>query len=390
MQANSPEKNPVVEITGLAHGGHGVGRIDGRVCFVPCVLPGDKVRLRNVRLTKGVFWGEADSLLEASPHRTDPPCDVFGVCGGCTWLHFAYPPQAEWKKRIVSDCLKRIGGIDADVGWTEDDSLRLGYRTRAEFHGDDTKIGFYGAWSHDVVDLDACPLCHPKLNEALGLLRQAKPTCSVELTVNPDGDEVLAWTKAPNSAVRKLFPLAQTERDDAPRHFFHFDGFPVVNGTFSQSSLLLNRVLLRVVREELKGAHRVLDLYCGNGNLSAALPAAVDVSGLDHNRAVVEAANTVRAGAYRVGSENDFCRALRTSAWDSVLLDPPRTGAKAIAPDLAKADASRIVYVSCDPATLARDAKVIVQSGWTIARVTAVDMFPNTAHVETVCVFEKN
>ncbi|MBX7259158.1 MAG: TRAM domain-containing protein [Candidatus Hydrogenedentes bacterium] len=389
MQTEQSAKHPVVEITGLAHGGHGVGRVEGQVYFVPCVLPGDVVRVRNVRKTKGVMWADAGALVKASEFRTEPPCPAFGECGGCSWLHFAYPAQADWKRRIVSDCLQRIGGIAVDVAWVEDETLRLGYRTRAEFHGDGERVGFYGSWSHDVVDLAACPLCHPKLNAALDRLRAAKPRCSVEITVNPDGDDVLVWTKSANAAVNKAFPTLQTERDDAPRHSFVFDGIPVVNGTFSQSSLLLNRLLTRAVRDALKGAHRVLDLYCGNGNFSAMLPGATQVLGLDHNRSVVAAANTVRPDAYRVASEGGFGHALRASAWDVILLDPPRTGAKAIAQDLGKADAGRIVYVSCDPATLARDAKAIVQAGWRVDSVTAIDMFPNTAHIESVCVFER-
>lgn len=386
MNSTQAAKHPVVEITGLAHGGHGVGRVEGQVYFVPCTLPGDVVRVRNVRKTKGVLWADAGALVRPSEFRADPPCPAFGVCGGCSWLHFAYPAQSEWKRRIVSDCLQRIGGISANVAWLEDDSLRLGYRTRAEFHGDGASVGFYGAWSHDVVDLASCPLCHPKLNAALDRLRAVKPKGSVELTVNPDGDDVLVWTKTPNAAARKAFPSAQTERDDAPRHSFVFDGLPVVNGAFSQSSLLLNRLLTRVVRDALKGCHRVLDLYCGNGNFSATLPESACVLGMDHNRSAVAAANTIRPDAYRVASEGGFAHALRSSPWDAVLLDPPRTGAKAIAHELASAGAGRVVYVSCDPATLARDAKTMVQAGWRVDSVTAVDMFPHTAHVESVCV----
>lgn len=347
------------------------------------------MRLRNVRLTKGVFWGEADSLLEASPDRTEPPCDVFGVCGGCTWLHFAYPPQSgmeeayrlrlpetHWRHRHRDDLWKTV-------------SLRLGYRTRAEFNGDGTKYWLHGAWSHDVVDLAACPLCHPKLNTALGLLRQSEPTCSVELTVNPDGDEVLAWTKAPNSTVRRFSPWRKRKETTRRSLILSFDGVSVVNGTFSQSSLLLNRVLLRVVREELRRAPRARPLL-RQPTSSAALPTGVDVSGLDHNRAVVEAANTVRAGAYRVGSEKPFlpCAAyVRLGFRASWILRVP--GQRPLRRIRQRPTRVALYMFFCDPATLARDAKAIVQAGWTIARVTAVDMFPNTAHVETVCVFRE-
>ena len=122
----------IVPITGVAHGGHGVSRIDGQVCFVPYALPGDTVEVRVVRQARGVLWGAIDKLVEPSPHRCAPCCPYFGACGGCMWLHFAYPGQAEWKQRIVKDALERIAGVTADVVWVEDEILRLGYRTRAE------------------------------------------------------------------------------------------------------------------------------------------------------------------------------------------------------------------------------------------------------------------
>src|SRR5690606_28505311 len=128
----------VVDITGVAHGGDGVCRIDDRVCFVPYALPGDRLRIVVEREAKGVLWGVLADIVEPSPHRQDATgcCPVGRHCGACGWLHFAYPAQAEWKRRIVLDSLQRIARVEADVEWVEDPELRLGYRTRAEFHGD--------------------------------------------------------------------------------------------------------------------------------------------------------------------------------------------------------------------------------------------------------------
>jgi len=167
-----------------------------------------------------------------------------------------------------------------------------------------------------------------------------------------------------------------------------FDGVPVVNGAFSQSSLLLNRVLVRTVRELAGDAMSMLDLYCGSGNLSLSLAPRGRLLGLDLCRDAIDAANAVRPGAYRRGDEHAFRDALRLP-WELVLLDPPRMGAKAIAQDLAVCPANAIVYVSCDPATLARDLKIIMAGGWRLTRAVAVDLFPCTAHIETVCRLER-
>jgi tRNA/tmRNA/rRNA uracil-C5-methylase (TrmA/RlmC/RlmD family) len=378
-----------VVISALAHGGHGVARIEGQVCFIPYALPGDKVSVRIVRRSKGVLWGAIDQVLVPSPDRIDPGCAVYGRCGACMWLHFAYPAQAEWKRRIVRDCLERIARLTVDVEWAGDPNRRLHYRTRAEFHGDGAGFGFYSGGSHDVVDVVTCPLCHPRLNAALSKLRELRVRGSVEVTVNPEGEDLLVWTAKRIATLDAAFEQVQWPGSGGPRAEFLFDNIPVVNGAFSQSSLLLNRVLLHVVHEAVGDAERVLDLYCGSGNLSLALARDRAVTGVDHHRASIDAARNTGHGDYRTGDEVAFNTMIDSEPWDAVLLDPPRTGAKAIAANLAHSSAKRIVYVSCDPATLARDLRVLAAAGWHITRATAVDLFPNTHHVETVCLLEQ-
>ncbi len=379
-----------VEITGAAHGGYGVCRIEGQVCFVPYALPGDTIRLRIARQTKGVLWGAVEEVLEPSPSRCAAECPTFGVCGGCTWLHFAYPAQGDWKRRIVGDCLKRIAGIEAEVEWHEDPALRLDYRTRAEFHSDEGKLGFYAQGTHAVVDIERCPLCHERLNEALERLRGLPVKDAVEVVVHPENGDTMVWTKRRQRAVAEAFEHTNASEDEKPRHFL-FDGVPIVNGAFSQASLLLNRILVRVVREMAGTPARLLDLYCGSGNLSIHVSAAsssMQILGLDHQGTAIQAARATGRGTYRAGDERAFAKALE-EPWDVVLLDPPRTGAKAIVEALASSSAQRIVYVSCDPATLARDLKGLVARGWRLTRTAAVDLFPNTAHVETVCCLDR-
>jgi 23S rRNA (uracil1939-C5)-methyltransferase len=378
-----------LEITTLAHGGDGIGRIDGQVCFVPYALPGDTLRVEITRRDKNHMFGKIVAVEIPSPHRAEPECANFGRCGACTWDHFAYPAQAEWKKRIAQEQLARIGGIDLELDWVEDASLRRGYRTRAEFHGDGEKFGFYALGSHDIVDTEKCPLCHAKLNAALPALREARVKGTVTVTVNPEGEEVLVWTRFTQRRLKDRFALAQTSQEEGGRAQFIFDGAPIVNGTFAQSSLLLNRLLVKTVHSYLGVTGCLLDLYCGNGNLTITLPEKVEVVGMDHNRHVVNAARGFSKREYRVGGEDKMIPMLKDRAWDYIVLDPPRTGAKDLVPALGTAKADALIYVSCDPATLARDLKGLGTQGWRPVKAAALDLFPHTAHIETVVRLER-
>lgn len=378
-----------VEITGLANGGDGFCRVNGEVCFVPYALPGDNVLLQVNAKVRGALRGTILEVLEPSVHRSQPSCAVFGRCGGCTWLHFDYPAQAEWKRRIVKDCFSRIGKLDVDVDWLEDPALRCGYRTRATFRRDESRWGFYEARSHEVVDISECPLCHPRLNAALLALRTTNATGPVEITVNPEGDEILAWSDQDATPLKDVFPLSNSPREAGRREYFSFDGVPIVNGAFAQSSLLLNRVLVRYVHALIGDASSLLDLYCGTGNFSLALTDRMRVVGIDHDGTAIMAAGKIGGGEYRIGDEGEFKEHIGALAWDVIILDPPRAGAKRITHALAECKAGRIIYVSCDPATLARDAAILLRGGWSVLSVTAIDMFPHTAHIECAACFER-
>lgn len=372
--------DPIVEITSVAHGGDGIGRIEGQVCFVSGALPGDSVRVHITRKSKNALWGEIREVMAPSPHRVS-----VAAHGGAAWLHFAYPAQAHWKQQIVRDLLQRLGRVAPELEWREDPLLRLGYRTRAEFHGEGERFGFFAPGTHDVEDLESCPLSHARLNEALARLRPLRLKGSVTVTANPEGAETQIWTAFASRKLKHAFPEAQCSLDDGPRARFLFDGVPIVNGTFSQSSLLLNRLLLRTVHELTGQPDSLLDLYCGNGNLSLGFAGKARVVGFDHNRFAVEAARELGTADYRTGDEGAMIKAISKGGFECVVLDPPRTGAKALMPALAQCGGRSIVYVSCDPATLARDVRTLSEANWRVERAAVIDLFPNTPHVETVC-----
>jgi 23S rRNA (uracil1939-C5)-methyltransferase len=380
-----------IEITAVGHGGAGIGRLDGQVCFVPYGLPGDQLAIKVTRASRRLLWGELLEVVAPSPDRVTPDYPGWRRSGVSTWLHFSYPAQAQWKQRIVLDCLERIAGIpDLELQWNEDPSLRTGYRTRAEFHGDGKNFGFYALGTHEIVDTEQCPLCHPSMNRALSRLREIELKGSVTVTVNPEGDDVLVWTTFNNRKLRDRFPQSSTPTDERPPAQFDFDGVPIVNGTFSQSSLLLNRLLRNTVHEFIGDAASVLDLYCGNGNLSLGLADSATVLGIDHSKTAVKAARKKGRGDYQAGNEHRMVKHVAEGAWEAIVLDPPRAGAKTLTPALATSRAGALVYVSCDPATLARDLKDLYTGGWRIRQIRALDLFPNTPHVETVCLLRRD
>lgn len=376
-------------IAGAAHGGDGVGRVSGLVCFVAGALPGDTVRARIYRRGPRAVWAQLESILEASPSRMTAPLCADGPCASaCSWRAFAYPAQADWKRRIVTDTLERIGGLHVEVEWAETPAYRLGYRTRAGFHGDGSTVGYFARQTHTVIPIEGCPLNHSRLNEALKKLQGTDLQGDVLVTINPEGAETLVWTNESHNVVGERFPLYNTPGDKR-RHWFLFDGIPIVNGAFSQSSLLLNRLLRERVLAFIGTPGSLLDLYCGNGNFSLSFVPECEVLGIDHSGAAIDAAARFAPNAYRRGDENAMNRVLAERDWGAVVLDPPRTGARALNGSLSAARAKKIIYVSCDPATLARDLREIVAGNWTVTKVIAIDMFPHTPHVETVCLLER-
>ncbi len=280
-----------------------------------------------------------------------------------------------------------MAGADIDPEWKADNALRTGYRTCAQFHARKNIVGFYPPGSREPVNIDSCPLCHQNLNRTLQRLRAARINGTVKVTVNPAGEDVLVWKQRPHRRLSNLFDNvdhAGTKR----RSQFLFDDRPVVNGAFVQSSLLLNRLLLEIV-ESAADPKSLLDLYCGNGNLSLGFAGQVPVLGLDKDAAAVRAAAAMGKGNYEVAGEAAFAAAIDNGDWDTIVLDPPRGGAKRIMPAVAQSGARCVIYVSCDPVTLARDAGAMIEAGYVPDRVTAIDMFPYTPHVEAVCRFTR-
>ncbi len=406
----------LVEIDSLAPGGDAAGRQsagdpgdvsttnDGRVVFVPLAAPGERVRVQLLREKERVAWGELVSIERAGPDRVPPPCPLFGGCGGCQWQHVTIEAQQRAKKTIVERALG-VTGIDVVSAGPP-----FGYRDRAKLAvGPGTAprpVGFRARRSHEIVDVPSCPLFSPALDAALPAVRayasQLPAGAEIDLQAGAEGVHVNVGQLDGNGAAlarREADRLLAADVVGLSIGGKPFAGLPEVDvaerggatlrapaGGFSQVGRAGNRVLVNRVLEAVGAAPgTVLELYAGSGNftrelVAQAAPARVHASEGDPA--------AVARGARAVPDASWSTRIPDISA-DVVVLDPPREGADAAHLAAATRARRRIVYVSCDPQTLSRDARRIAAAGFRLTRALAIDLMPQTFHVEVLATFDR-
>jgi len=400
----------------LAFGGDAVARgEDGRVVFVPLLAPGDRALVKLVEEKKGFARGEVLELLEAGPARVTAPCALFGSCGGCQWQHVGYAAQLAAKADVVARALRAEVARGAVLEPVLAAPAAYGYRRRARLavRPHSGVVGFRARKSHEVIDVRACPALEPALERALGELRRVlvpaltRP-CTLELLA---GDGVHAALDVPcEGGARAAAEALVASGALAGLRFRDVlvgaagvglgDGAEGAADEFAQAQGAQNQVLRARVAEWARPAGaRVLELFAGAGNLSEALLAAgpARLLAVEQSEAAVARAR-VRLGGGAGASTSTSTSAriefevasaesavVRAGDFDVLVLDPPRVGALEVARGLADvAGLQRIVYVSCDPMTLARDVAAMTAGAWRLERAQAIDMMPQTFHVETV------
>jgi 23S rRNA (uracil1939-C5)-methyltransferase len=428
----------LVDIERMCYGGAGFGRVAGKACFVPLTAPGDQARIRIVKEKRSFLEGELLELTAASALRVAPVCPVFGVCGGCNWQQLPYEEQLRQKGEIFTSTLSRIGRVQSDSILPVAPSLnRYGYRSRIQLKLAASKgvlsLGFFRTGSHEVVDLACgCALADPLLNRIsaefrplLATLPELAALPQLDLAIGDNGLSVavLHFTGKNSASLIDRLLAARSELPsvsglfvrsgakariepvfgiDALSYGIAADFFPgsremrlsFSRGGFSQVNYQQNLQLLRCVWQwgEFTGAERVLDLYCGNGNISVPIaPYVSEIVGVEGYTPSIDdalrnaAANGVANATFRVSDASAAVRRFvqRKEHFDLVILDPPRGGAEA-AGELTALKAARIIYISCDPATLSRDLALICEKGYQVTRSQPVDMFPQTYHLESV------
>ncbi len=432
----------VAVIDSLAFGGNGVCRINGKVCFVPFSCPGDEARLAITSEKRSYSEARILELLVPSPLRVTPPCPIFGRCGGCAWQHIDYPQQLLAKQQILAEALRRGARVDADcVAPTLPSPSPYGYRSRVQFklHGpaDRLRIGFYRSNSHQVEDVGSgCAIALPVINATLSALRAVLASCPdvsaiARISVDSAEDGVVAvvsyggrdsaavatffrerreqllpltgvYLQAGHKALQRIYgdeQLSYTLPSAAPGAQAYRLAYQP--GGFSQVNRPQNRSMLEIVRRMacFQGTERVLDLYCGNGNFSLPIAAEVAaVTGIEEYAGSIAAAEANRMANGAANAEficADAVSGLKGLAaagrrFDTVILDPPRAGAAEAVPELCSLDPARIIYISCDPSTLARDCALLAESGYHVRESVPVDMFPQTYHLESVTLLQKS
>lgn len=427
----------------LAFGGNGVCRINGKVCFVPFSCPGDEVRLAVTTEKRSYLVARIAELITPSPLRTTPPCPLFGTCGGCSWQHVSYAQQLEAKQQIVAETMWRGARVTAEcITSTLPAPQQYGYRSRVQFklHGSGTalKIGFYRTESHSVVDVEqGCPVALPVINEVLlrlrTLLKTYPDTRSIP-KINIDCAEqgviaVVTYSGRDSASMASFFknhhqdlhPLTglylQSERKNDLQKVYEDDcltySLPALTadtetcqlsyqaGGFAQVNREQNRAMLTIIRRlaDFKGSEQLLDLYCGNGNFSLPIAGLVaGVTGIEEYAGSIAAAqenctkNGITNADYICADAVAGCRRLADAGrhFDTIILDPPRSGAAEAVPEICRLNPARIIYISCDPSTVARDCGLLAGNGYSVKECVPVDMFPQTYHIESITLLQKN
>ncbi len=429
----------IAHIDDMAHDGRGIAHVEGKTVFIHRALPGEEVRFRYCR-TRGKFdEGDVLEVIKPSPQRVEPRCAHFGICGGCSLQHLAPEAQIAAKQQRLLDNLRNIGRVEPDTVLPPLTAGSWGYRRKARLgvkymrRDRVVRVGFRERSSSFLANLRRCEVLHPRIGEhvdelsaLVGRLSIKDQIPQIEVAVG-DSDAALVFRHLADLSEDDLTLLRDYGRERGLLIFLQSGGPKTISrlwpegeeGTvlsyrladydvemqfrptdFTQVNAELNRKMIDRAIELLdpQPGERILDLFCGLGNFSLPLARqAGRVVGVEGEAALVARA---RDNAARNGIDNvefhaaDLNGDLAAEPWygggfDKLLLDPPRSGAPVVVANLPRPLARRIVYVSCDPATLARDAGILVhEQGYRLVSAGVMDMFPHTGHVESIALFE--
>lgn len=413
----------------LAHDGRGIGFAARRTWFVMGALPGEQVQARVLAARSKVVDAQVERVLQPHPERQTPFCSDAGQCGGCTLQPMPVAQQREFKQAFLAEQLERAG-VEVQQWWPTLTGPEQGYRRRARIavrrdKSGQVHVGFRAHASQQIISVAECPVLVPALQPAfkqlcdfvrqlpsagaighLELFSGTTAALLVRLTRPLNAAEQAAWRRFCTSLPLQLWWQDDAEPyPDQPQQALAYPLEPYglqVNyrpGDFAQVNASVNLAMLEQALQwlELQPEDRVLDLFSGLGNFT--LPMAQQVAEVVAVEGVAGMVERAQATAQQQGLTNvschhhDLSQPFATASWaqagfNAIVLDPPRDGAAEAVAQLAKLNAEKILYVSCNPATLARDAAVLVELGYALVRLSAVDMFTHTGHVEAMALFE--
>ncbi|WP_165856970.1 23S rRNA (uracil(1939)-C(5))-methyltransferase RlmD [Marinobacter sp. JSM 1782161] len=429
------------DIEKLSHDGRGIAHLDGKIQFVDGALPGEKVMAKYVGTRRSFDELRATEVTEASPDRVETPCDFADLCGGCSLQHVAPDAQIGFKEATLREHFAHFGGIEPEQWVPPMRSDGLGYRRKARLgvrfvpKRDAVLVGFREKRNSFLTDIDRCVVMDPRIGERITPLRellysmeaysripQVEVACGDDVAAmvvrnmdplsDADRDKLLAFGQAHElhiylqpkgpDTVHRIWPES-AGRDDERLTYrlpsfdltmrFHPMDFTQVNADINQR--MVDHALDWL---EPQPDERVLDLFCGLGNFTLPLARRCgEVVGVEGDDAMVvrgrenaDLNGLTNARFHGANLQGDFTgESWAAEGFDKILIDPPRSGAQEVCEYLTAFGARRIVYVSCNPATLARDAGVLVEKGYRLVKAGVMDMFPHTTHVESMALFER-
>lgn len=414
-----------VEITGITHRGEGVGRIDGKAVFVPYTIPGETVEIDIIEDRKKYSRGKVRSIVKSIPYRINPECPHFWDCGGCQFQHVAYEYQLYLKTQMVTDNMRRIGKINTDVQSTigmPDDPWR--YRNKAVFHigmvRGNVVLGYYKMDTNDIVPIHTCKLITEKMEYILKylshydttlsnynevIIRQSITTGQTMVLLN--GSRYVPSAEFVTACPSEIDTLAVTDDYKIEVLFGpdyleeHINGvtYKIPPQSFFQNNLTQTKMIANIIKDMVSsGNNAVLDVYCGVGTFAMQIaPQVGRVHGIESSQTAIEYAklnaqlNNISNTSFTAGLSEDLLTDSGNN-YDTVVLDPPRTGCHPkVITAIADQQIGQIIYVSCEPSTLARDLAEFTRHGYTVIKIQPVDMFPQTHHVEcVVCLNRKH
>lgn len=421
-----------LHIERLVYGGKGLGRHNNMVVFVPDVITGENALVEIRTRKKDYAEAELIKVLEPSPHRITPPCPLYHDCGGCQWMHIDYPFQVQAKREILAETLKRgLKTEDIAVPPLIPSSTPLNYRQRVQFKvqhkNGNYQIGYYKRETHQLIDVDKCLLLRPLLNKALKKIRELLNSGKItqlknleELHMHCSSDEMAMVfilyadgiskdelnnlfkeiKEAVSEATGIIFIDKYKKRITAGNPFIDEElqgiSFRISADSFSQIDWEQNKSLVKLALDYIGSEQykNSLDLFCGIGNFTLFIAKNADnVIGIDSGKTAIDDAqynskkNLIKNTSFMYNDVKHRMASLLAegSCFDLVLIDPPRTGVGKESVNLiADFQPSKIIYISCNPVTLSRDIAHFKAKGYEIKRLQAVDMFPQTYHIETV------
>ncbi len=432
-----PLEPVLATIETLSHEGRGITHVDGKTIFVDGALKGESVMFRYRGSRAKFAEGSIEELIDnISVDRVEPACKHYSVCGGCSLQHMSAEKQIEHKEQVLQEQLQHIGGVTAEqilpplTGplWAYRHKARLGVKHVAK--KDKVLVGFREKYSSYVADIDSCEVLHPsvgkilrELGELISGLSVYNKIAQIEVAVSGQKTVLIFRNLADLSgedinkvdAFANQYELAIYLQPGGPSTVMPLPGqdhselsYLLEEGNisiqfsatdFTQVNVDINQQMVKRVVSlmDIQAADNVLDLYCGLGNFT--LPMALkanQITGVEGAEPMVEKArhnaklnNIENVNFISADLSAPLIEALRTDSYDKVLLDPPRSGAQFVVEEMKMKNVRRLIYVSCNPATLARDAGILVRDkGFKLVRAGVMDMFPHTSHVESIAVFE--